>query len=162
MQALLPVINKKIAYPATFFDTKPSDEDTSTIEEFRKKIANLFKAIVKLSPEICITYIGTTIQRVAASGATSYSPNEVESILFLYFLFAEALSNTNQSLDMAPGGGCGGPGRSPAVSPAPSPIPQSLEMPVQQILVTIINSDISHYQHQAVQLTYFEVIVRYL
>lgn len=48
------------------------------------------------------------------------------------------------------------------MSPAPSPIPQSLEMPVQQILVTIINSDISHYQHQAVQLTYFEVIVRYL
>ena len=134
------------------------------IEEFRKKIANLFKAIVKLSPEICITYIGTTIQRVAAGGASAFGFHEVESILFLYFLFAEALSNTSQSLD-GPGSPSSSSSSSSALagrSPAASPIPQVLEVPVQQILVTVINSDISQYQNQAVQLTYFEVIVRYL
>lgn len=149
------MINKKIAFPRTYFDSKPSDEEVSEIEEYRKKIANLFKAIAKLSPETCISYIGKTVHCIATNGATKYCFNEVESIIFLYFLFAESLSNTNQSLDPAPV-------RSPATSPAHSPIPQTLETPVQQILVTIINSDISHYQHQAVQLTYFEVIVRYI
>lgn len=135
-QLLLPVLLRRVTYPPDFFQSRRVSEEEEAFEEYRKKIGYLFKALVRLAPEIVASFVHTALATV--SGQQSANWWEAEAALTLFFMIGEGVGNVSSQHSVTEARGLA---TSPAISPCVSPIPTILDGPVQQSMsMLLLNS----------------------
>lgn len=154
IRILLPVILKKIAFPEgqDRIGFGNEDDDDEEFSEYRKRVGNVFKALVRLLPNVVAEFVFSALSGVCA--AQPYADfSKAEAALFLFFSFGEGLGN-------APSGATQQQKQMAAHTGTLSGEPQ--ESYIQRALCMLLKSGISAHPHPAVLLMFFEILVRYI
>lgn len=140
------------------------DEDRNQFNEIRRVLRSSFDSVYQLDNELwmssTITLINSTLNQISISGANSIPWYQAELVLYIVFLFAEALQcgNSIQSLVEVSE-------QEKLLNKKDNDFKilydQKPLSPLGQLIETVIKSGIINHDHPAVSLQYFEMIVRY-
>lgn len=132
LQHMLLVMARKSVHPEGFAFESPDDDEDSFLG-YRREISTLFKGVARVHPSLTQAFLLSTLQSTLDALETIHW-SYVEVALWLAFQLGEGLPD---ALIREKGG------------------------VFQQLMTSLLNSSVSAHPHQAVQLLYFEVIVRY-
>ncbi|TIB02398.1 hypothetical protein E3P94_01132 [Wallemia ichthyophaga] len=142
------------------------DDDRHELYEIRRVLRSTFDSVCQLDQELwtstVVSLINQTLTQCTSSGPDSVPWYQAELVLYIVFLFAEAIQsgNTVQAFVHV-----SEDERQSAKKDANNykiKYDEKPYTPLGQLVQTVVDSGISNHPHPAVNLQYFEMIVRYV